>query len=208
MPAPLEGGRILHLVVAAPGWDAWFKGKTGVMSQPVACWGVIENEKADAKNMRIIARTQDVVPLVCGGSGGMIDATIPDEDLGDYIGTTGPGETTDRLLKLVALDEAEEAAEVEAVHPGVGALRRALKAVPNQPATISGISSMLEEATSKTGSSMLGEAVASATLAPTLTPAAVKTDEIPPVHAQVPAHVHSDACEHGSGTGDVEGAPA
>lgn len=192
MPAPLEGGRILHLVVAAPGWDAWFKGKTGVMSQPVACWGVIENEKADAKNMRIIARTQDVVPLVCGGSGGMIDATIPDEDLGDYIGTTGPGETTDRLLKLVALDEAEEAAEVEAVHPGVGALRRALKAVPNQPATISGSS----------GSSMISGAVAAATLAPAIT-----TPEIPPVHAQASTHVHTDACDH-PGANDVEGAPA
>jgi hypothetical protein len=195
MPAPLEGGRILHLVVAAPGWDAWFKAKTGVMSQPVACWGVIENEKADAKNMRIVARTQDVVPLVCGGAGGMIDATIPDEDLGDYIGTTGPGESNDRLMKLLALDEAEEAAEVEEIHPGVSALRRALKAVPNQPATISG--------ESKAGSSMIGDAVASATLAP-----AIATPEIPPVHAHVPAHVHTDACDHAVVVSDVEGAPA
>jgi hypothetical protein len=192
MPAPLEGGRILHLVVAAPGWDAWFKAKTGVMSQPVACWGVIENEKADAKNMRIIARTQDVVPLVCGGAGGMIDATIPDEDLGDYIGTTGPGESNDRLMKLLALDEAEEAAEIEDVHPGVSNLRRVLQAVPNKPATVAGISSMISEAAA----------------AATLAPEAVKTDEIPPVHAQVPAHVHTIDCGHKHVAEDVEGAPA
>lgn len=194
MPAPLEGGRILHLVVAAPEWKAWFQGKNGLTSQPVACWGVIENEKADAKNLRVIARTQDVVPLVCGGAGGMIDATIPDEDIGDYLGTTGPGETTERILKLHEIDEAEEAAEEEAVHPAAAALRRALTAVPNKPASVTGIN----EGSNKPVS-MIGGAVAAATLAP-----AVVTPEIPPVHA----HVHTDACDHPVVAGDVEGAPA
>lgn len=139
MPAPLEGGRFLHLVVAAPGWSAWFKSEDGKRaSQPVACWGVVENEKADARNFKVVARTQDVVPVICGGAAGLVDATIPDEDVGDFMGVTGPGETVARIERLFAIDEEEfERSEGEDAKPVT-----TLKAVPNNPVSVLGATSM------------------------------------------------------------------
>lgn len=110
MPAPLVGGRILSTIAAPTGWSAWFRDEDkNLHSQPVVCWATVESEDSDDKG-RILKRTQSVVPIVCTGSAGLIDATIADEVL-EYIGVTGPGESTERLLKLLQIDDAEDVEE-------------------------------------------------------------------------------------------------
>jgi hypothetical protein len=110
IPVPLEGGRILHTMAAQLGTLAWFRvkdGDDGVVSQPVLCFAVMENEERDALG-HVYRRTHDIVPYVCGGSGGFVDATLLDDLDYAYIGTTGPGESLDRILKFEAEDGNEE----------------------------------------------------------------------------------------------------
>lgn len=110
---PLESDRILQIIPAESGWKAWFNGSDdSISSRDVACWAWVETQEL-TNTGAAYARNHEVVPFVCNGPAGMVDASTED----GYVGLSGPGETLDdRLKKLseeVRIADAAEAAEDE-----------------------------------------------------------------------------------------------